>query len=60
MATFKKEKLAYPYEYFKSSDDYNKPVDSLKKEDFFSKLKNQCPSDEELQRTKEVIKIFDI
>ena len=34
------KKLAYPYEYFNSIDDYKKPVDNLKKEDFFSKLKN--------------------
>ena len=32
-------KLAYPYEYFESIDDYQKPVDNLQKEDFFSKLK---------------------
>ena len=30
------KKLAYPYEYFDSIDDYQKPVDNLKKEDFFS------------------------
>ena len=33
------KKLAYPYDFFNSIDDYQKPVDSLKKEDFFSKLK---------------------
>ena len=33
------KKLAYPYEYFNSIDDYEKPVVNLKKEDFFSKLK---------------------
>ena len=43
------KKLAYPYEYFKSTNDYKKPVDKLKKEDFFSKLKNKCPDDEEIQ-----------
>ena len=31
--------LAYPYEYFNSIDDYQKPVDNLKQEDYFSKLK---------------------
>ena len=30
-------KLAYPYEYLKSFDDYPKPVNDLKKEDFLSK-----------------------
>ena len=31
-----------------------------KKEDFFSKLKNGCPSDDEIQETKGIIEIFDI
>ena len=54
------KKLAYPYEYFNSIDDYKKPVHNLKKEDFFSKLKNKCPDDEKIQRTKEIIEIFNI
>ena len=33
------KKLAYPYEYFNSFDDYQKSVDNLEKEHFFSKLK---------------------
>ena len=37
-----KLKLAGPYEYFKSLDDYKKPVNDLKIGDFFSKLKNEC------------------
>ena len=53
-------KLAYPYEHFNSIDDYQKPVDNLKKEDFFSKLKNDYPSDKEIERTKEIINLFDI
>ena len=53
-------KLAYPYEYFNSIEDYQKPVLNLKKEDFFSKLKNKCPNDEDIQRTKEIIEIFSI
>ena len=36
---FLTEKLAYPYEFFNCIEDYQKPVDNLKKEDFFSKLK---------------------
>ena len=55
-----KKKLAYPYEYFNSIDDYKKPVDNLKKEDFFSKLKNDYPDDDEIERTKEIIKLFNI
>ena len=39
-------------------DDYQKPVDNLKKEYFFSKLKNKCLDDEEIQRTMDVIKVF--
>ena len=54
------EKLAYPYEYFNSIDDYQKPVDNLKKEDIFSKLKNGYPDDEEIGRTMEIIKLFNI
>ena len=49
------QKLAYPYEYFNSIDDYQKPVDNLKKEHFFSKLKIKCPDDEETERTKKII-----
>ena len=37
-----------------------KPVDNLEKEDFFNKLKNGCPDDDEIERTKEVIKPFNI
>ena len=54
------KKLAYPYEYFNNIDDYKKSVDNLKKEDFFSKLKNDYPDDDEIERTKEIIKLFDI
>ena len=34
--------------------------DNLKKKDFFSILKNDYPSDEKIERTKEIIKIFNI
>ena len=54
------KKLANPYEFFKSIDDYQKPVTDMKKEDFFSKLKNGSPDDNELERTKEIIKLFKI
>ena len=49
------KKLAYPYEYFNCFDDYQKPVDNLKKEYFFSELKNKCPDDEEIHRTMDNI-----
>ena len=54
------KKLAYPYEYFNSIEDYQKFVDNLKKEDFLSKLKNDYPDDEEIERTKQIIKLFNI
>ena len=37
---------------------FKKPVNNLKKEDFFSKLKNKSPDYEEIQRTKEIIETF--
>ena len=54
------KKLAYPYDFFNSTENYQKPVDNLKKEDFFNKLKNKCPYDEEIQRTMDIIKKFNI
>ena len=57
---FLNKKLAYPYEYLNSIDDYQKPVDNLKKEHFFIKLKNKCPDDEEIERTTEIIKKINI
>ena len=50
------KKLAYPYEYFNSIDDYKKPVHNLENKDFFSKLKNKCPDDKEIDRTRKIIK----
>ena len=35
-------------------------LSNLKREHFFSKLKNKCPDDEEIQRTKKGIKLFNI
>ena len=37
-----------------------KAVDKLKKDHFFSKLKNHYPSDKEIGRTKEIVKKFKI
>ena len=54
------KKLAYPYEYFNCIDDYEKSVNNLEKKDFFSKLKNKCSDDEEIQRTKDIIERFNI
>ena len=52
------KKLAYPYEYFNTINDYEKPVDILKKENFFSKPENDYPDDDEIERTKQFIKLF--
>ena len=49
------KKLAYPYEFFNSLDDYQKRVENLKKEDFFSKLNNKCPDGEGMKRKKQII-----
>ena len=54
------KKLAYPYESFNKIDDYKKPVNNLKKEDFFSNLKTDYPDDDEIKRTKKIIEIFNI
>ena len=52
--------LAHPYEFFNSIDEYQKPVNNLKKEHLFSKLKNDYPEDEKIQRTMDIIKGFNI
>ena len=54
------KKLAYPYEYFNSIEDYNKPFDNLENKDFFSKLKNKYPDNKEIDRTREIFKKFNI
>ena len=54
------KKLAYPYQYLNSINDYKKPVNDLKEEDFFSKLKNDYPDDDEIERTREIKKLFNI
>ena len=54
------KKLDCPYDYFNIIDDYKNPVDNLKKEYFFSELKNKCPDDEEIEITMVNIKRFNI
>ena len=56
---FLTKKMACPYEIFNCIEGYQKPVDNLKKEVFFGKLKYKCPYDEEIERTKEIIEVFD-
>ena len=46
------KKLAYPYEYFKNLEEYNKDISTLTKQDYFSKLKNDYPNDIENRKDK--------
>ena len=57
---FLSKKLVYPYEFLNCIKDYQKSVGHLRKEDFFSKLKNDYPSDKEIERTKQLIKSFNV
>ena len=52
--------MAYSYEYFNCLDDYEKPVDNLKEEDFLIKLTKDYPSDEKIEMTKKFNKEFNI
>ena len=52
------KKLAYPYEYF-TLDNIQEPL-NLTKEDFWSTLKQTTPPDEEINRTQEIIKKFEV
>ena len=51
--------MAYLHKNFNNIDDYKKPIYNLLKENFFSKSKNKLPKDNEIERTKEIIKVFD-
>ena len=58
-----KKKLAYPYEYYKTLEDYEKPIDELLEsvnKTYFSKTKNKIPDQEEIDRTNEFIRLFNI
>ena len=50
--------LAHPYELFNSIEDCQKSFNDSKKEDFFSKMKNKYPDDEEIEITKEINRKF--
>ena len=60
MAIIVNKKLAYPYEKFNKIEDYDLPITNLTKEDYFSKLKNGYPDDEEIERTNKIIETFNI
>ena len=52
------KKIANPYNFFNSFENYQKPIDNLKKEYFLSKLKNDYPNVKEIEQTKEILKSF--
>ena len=53
-----KKKLAYSYEFLKLGN-FQEPL-NLTKEDFWSTLKQTTPPDEEINRTQETIKKFNV
>ena len=53
-----KKKLAYPYEYL-THNNFQEPL-NLSPEDFWSTLKQTTPPDEEINRTQEIIKKFNV
>ena len=53
-------KLAYPYKFFNSIDEYQKSVINLNNDDFLRKLKNKCPNHREIERTKGINKKINI
>ena len=53
-------KLAYPYENFKSLDDYDLPNTIVVKEDYFFRLKNGYPENSEIERKDNNIESFNI
>ena len=58
-----KKKIAYPYEFYKTLQDYEKPIGELLKagnEAYYSKTKNEIPDQDEINRTNEIIKLFNI
>ena len=58
-----KNKLAYPYEFYKTLEDYEKPIEELLyagKEAYFSKTANKIPDQKEIDRTNEIIKLYNI
>ena len=53
-----KKKLAYPHEYF-THNNFQEPL-NLSPEDFWSTLKQTTPPDEEINRTQEITKKFNV
>ena len=53
-----KKKMAYAYEYL-SHKNFQEPL-NLSLEDFWSTLKQTTPPDEEINRTQDIIKKYDL
>ena len=54
------KKIAYSYDYFETLEDYEKDINLLKDDDYYSRLNCSIPDKIEIDRTKEIIKIFNI
>ena len=52
--------MAYPFEKVNSINDYQKPVNNLKEDYFFSKLKKHYASVKEIERKMAIIQKFNI
>ena len=58
-----KNKLAYLYEFYKTLEDYEKPIQLLLEagdQAYFSQTKNESPDNVEIDRTNQIIKLFNI
>ena len=54
------KKIAYPYEYFNSFEEYEVPFDKIDKKNYYNRLTNGYANEEEIERTIKIIDIFKI
>ena len=59
-ANYLHKKLAYLYDYFNSFEEYEVPFEKIDKKDYYSRLTNGYPIEEEIERTNKIIGIFKI
>ena len=55
--------MTYPYEHFKSIEDYEKPIEKVQqlgKDAYYSNLNNDYPDHLEIERTNHIINVFKI
>ena len=58
-----KKKMAYPYDFYQSKEDYEKPIIQLQelgKEAYYSNLNDDYPDRNEIDRTNQFIDVFKI